>query len=180
MIRDATISDAPAMVAIFNHYVEHTTATLVEQPMSLDDMEHALSPDAGKSPWIVMEQSSEIAGYAYASRWRTQSAYRHTREATVYLDPKKTGQGHGSALYQQLLTRLRAEQIHCVIGVLSLPNPASVRLHESLGFTHVATFPQVGYKFGQWVDVGYWQLTFPNDKGDSFYAVGDSWSDEAS
>lgn len=79
-------------------------------------------------------------------------------EVTVYLDPKSTSRGVGSRIYQALLTDLRQRSFHAVIGGIALPNEASIALHERLGFRKVAHFEQVGWKFGRWIDVAYWQL----------------------
>jgi phosphinothricin acetyltransferase len=106
----------------------------------------------------VAEIQNEVAGYAYASQWRSRSAYRYTAESTVYLDPVHTGKGIGNALYKDLIERLKAMGIHVVMGVITLPNPPSIALHEKLGFKKAAHFVEVGYKFGRWLDVGYWQL----------------------
>ncbi|NLP11134.1 N-acetyltransferase, partial [bacterium] len=128
---------------------EITAATIV------DRLHHIL---ADGFPWIVLENEKTILGYAYATKFRDREAYRYTAESTVYLDPGQTGRGYGAWLYRELLDRLKHRGIHVVIGVISLPNPASVRLHESLGFTQTAHLQQVGFKFGQWIDVGDWQL----------------------
>jgi len=99
-----------------------------------------------------------LLGYCYASKWKGRCAYRYSVESTVYLSPDATGKGIGSKLYGTLLAELRQRQFHTVIGGIALPNPASVALHEKLGFEKVAQFRQVGNKFGRWIDVGYWQL----------------------
>jgi len=99
-----------------------------------------------------------IAGFAYANRWKTRSAYRHSVETTIYLEQGREGRGIGSVLYSALLPILKSQGIHAVIGGAAMPNDASVALHEKLGFERVATFRQVGFKHGRWVDVAYWQL----------------------
>ena len=99
-----------------------------------------------------------VAGYAYAGRWRTREGYRHSVETSIYLSPDATGRGLGATLYARLLERLRALDVHAVIGGIALPNPASEALHERLGFEQVARFREVGRKFGEWIDVAYWQL----------------------
>jgi L-amino acid N-acyltransferase YncA len=84
-------------------------------------------------------------------------AYRYSVESTVYLDPSFTGKGVGTRLYERLLASLRASGIHVVIGGIALPNPRSVAFHEKFGLTKAAHFNEVGFKFGEWIDVGYWQ-----------------------
>ena len=110
-------------------------------------------------PWLVIEENDQILGYAYAGKWHSRDAYRYSAESTVYLDPKSGGKGYGSLLYQRLLDDLKDRQYHIVIGGVALPNPASVALHEKFGFKKVAHYEEVGFKFGQWIDVAYWQLT---------------------
>jgi len=117
---------------------------------------------AGGLPWLVFEQDAVVLGYAYASPWRTRPAYRHAVEASVYLAVDATGRGLGRQLYQALLAQLRALGLHCVIGGIAQPNPASVALHQALGFRKVAHFEEVGWKHGRWIDVGYWQLKLEN------------------
>jgi phosphinothricin acetyltransferase len=109
-------------------------------------------------PWLVAEENGEVIGYGYAAQWKARSAYRRSVEATVYMHPSSVGKGQGSALFGALLIELRRVQIHCVIGGVALPNPASIALLEKFGLRQVAHFREVGYKFGQWIDVGYWQL----------------------
>ena len=98
-----------------------------------------------------------ITGYAYATKWKARSAYRFAVETTVYLADGLARQGLGSRLYEELFGLLKERQIHAAIGGIALPNDASVALHEKFGMRKVAHFEQVGFKFGKWVDVGYWE-----------------------
>lgn len=106
------------------------------------------------------ERSSpvRILGYAYAGKFRDRAAFRHTVETAVYLDRHTCGRGVGRQLYRVLIDQLIAEQTHRVIAGISLPNQPSVKLHESFGFKQVAAFNQIGFKFQQWIDVGFWEL----------------------
>ena len=108
-------------------------------------------------PWLVAEEQRQVAGYAYAAPWKTRSAYRFSVEITVYLAPANVGRGIGSLLYRHLFGTLQTLGVHAVIGGIALPNPASVALHEKFGLEKVAYFPQVGFKFNRWIDVGYWE-----------------------
>jgi phosphinothricin acetyltransferase len=108
-------------------------------------------------PWLVAEQGSEVVGYAYATPWKTRSAYRFSAEITAYLSPAHARRGIGTQLYAELFSILRAQGIHAVMGCIALPNDASVALHEKLGLRKVAHFQQVGFKLDRWIDVGYWQ-----------------------
>ena len=157
MIRMATHADAEAICAIYNHYVAHTIVTFEEQPVAPAEMQSRIAAVIEKLPWLVFEGDGAITGYAYASPWKTRSGYRFAAESSIYLAPAQTGRGAGTALYANLLENLRARNVHCVIGGAALPNPASVALHEKLGFTKVAHFRENGFKFGRWIDVAYWQ-----------------------
>jgi phosphinothricin acetyltransferase len=109
-------------------------------------------------PWLILEAEGRIRGYAYATRWRVRPAYRHSVESSVYLEQGAVGQGWGKQLYLALIELLREQELHLVIGGIALPNERSIALHEKLGFAKVAHFSEVGFKFGQWRDVGYWEL----------------------
>jgi L-amino acid N-acyltransferase YncA len=99
-----------------------------------------------------------VAGFAYATTYRPRAAYELTREVSVYLAEEARGRGIGRTLYAVLLDRLRTAGMHTALAVIALPNDASVRLHESFGFTHRGTVREVGRKFGAWVDTAFYQL----------------------
>ena len=156
-LRDAQASDADAIATIYAQYILHTTVTFEEQVV--DGAEIARRMDAVTAaglPWLVATDEDRVVGYAYATPWRPRSAYRFSVEVTVYLDETQRGRGLGRALYGALFERLRGLGLHAVLGGITLPNEASVRLHEAMGMTKVAHLPEVGFKFGQWLDVGYW------------------------
>jgi L-amino acid N-acyltransferase YncA len=157
MIRMATTADAEAVREIYNHYITGTIVTFEEQPVTTAEMQSRMAAVLEKLPWLVLQRDSDVAGYAYASPWKSRIGYRFAVESSIYLAPTRIGRGFGSALYQSLLDELRARNIHCVIGGAALPNAASVALHEKLGFTKVAHFRENGFKFGRWIDVAYWQ-----------------------
>lgn len=158
MIRSATPADAAAICVIYNHYVLETAITFEEAAVRPVEMENRIRETLPALPWLVWDQGRSVRGYAYASKWKGRCAYRHSAEVTVYVDPASTGRGTGSQLYQALLAELRQRRFHTAIGGVALPNPASIALHERLGFRKVAHFEQVGWKLGRWIDVGYWQL----------------------
>lgn len=162
MIRPATPADCEALAEIYNHYIRHSAATFEEQALDSAEMSARLQRVCELGyPWVVAEQNGVIVGYAYASRWRERSAYRFSVESTVYLAPGASGNGWGTRLYSVLFEELRKLGVHAVIGGITLPNPASVALHEKMGMQKVAEFPEVGFKQGQWLDVGYWLLNLP-------------------
>jgi phosphinothricin acetyltransferase len=113
---------------------------------------------AATLPWLVIEDDGAFAGYARAAPWKTRAAYRHTVESSVYVDALFQRRGHARRLYVALIDELRDRRVHAVLAGIALPNPASVALHESLGFVPSGTLPQVGRKFERWIDVGYWTL----------------------
>ncbi len=158
MIRPATLDDAIDFARIYNHYVLNTVITFEEVAVTADDLRARMTDVWAKSlPWLTAEVDGVIVGYAYAAPWRVRSAYRFSVESSVYLDSAHVGHGLGTALYQALLPLLQARGVHAVIGGITLPNLPSVALHERLGFVPVARFPEVGFKFDAWRDVGYWQ-----------------------
>lgn len=158
MLRNVTLSDAPAIAEIYNHYVRETIITFEETEVISAEIEKRIEDITAKYPWIVFEENGEILGYAYGCEWRTRSAYRFTAESAVYLRHDLSHKGIGSKLYQELLQQLKNKGIHVMMGAIGLPNDPSIKLHEKFGFKKVAHFPQVGFKFQKWVDVGYWQL----------------------
>lgn len=158
MIRNALKSDADAICRIYNHYVLNTVITFEEEPLTPAEIVARIEEYSLELPWLVYEDENGVLGYAYASKWKGRSAYRYSVESSVYLDLSVTGRGLGSCLYEALLFHLRDCSVHVVIGGITLPNQASVALHEKFGFEKIAHFKEVGWKFGDWLDVGYWEL----------------------
>jgi phosphinothricin acetyltransferase len=170
MIRPATDSDLGSIARIYNHYILNAIATFEEEPVSTSEMAERLEVIRSASlPWLVADQDGQVVGYAYAGKWGGRCSYRFSVESTVYVDPAAVGHGVGTTLYEVLLDTLRDRSVHVVIGGIALPNAASVALHERLGFQKVAHFREVGFKFNQWIDVGYWQTALQgyHDRGDS-------------
>lgn len=159
-VRPAAAADAEALTGIYNHYVRESIATFHEEPLSPSEMSAQLrGVESAELPWLVAEADGKILGYAYAGKWKGRCAYRFSVEITAYLVPGYQGRGIGSKLYGCILGILRDKGIHSVIGGIALPNDASIALHEKFGFRKVAHFRETGFKFGRWVDVGYWQRT---------------------
>lgn len=159
MIRTATTADAAAIAAIYNHYVLNTIVTFEEEAVSGAEMTQRITEVlAAGRPWFVWEENGRILGYAYASGWKSRCSFRYSLETTVYLDQAVTGRGLGTKLYTALIADLRAKKYHALIGGISIPNPGSIALHEKLGFQKIGHFKEVGWKFNQWIDVGYWEL----------------------
>jgi L-amino acid N-acyltransferase YncA len=158
-IRECLDADVPRVCTIYNHYVRDTVVTFEETPIAVAEMTRRVAEVRRRFPWLVVELQGAVAGYAYASLWKARSAYRFCVESTIYLAPEAVGRGLGKALYGALLEALPRCDAHRVLGCIALPNDASVALHEKLGFRRVGVFDEVGWKFGRWVDVGYWELS---------------------
>jgi L-amino acid N-acyltransferase YncA len=158
MIRRATPTDASAICAIYNHHVLQTPVTFEVEAVTEVAMAVRMAEVQAEFPWLVAEHGGAVVGYAYASRWKTRAAFRYTVETTVYVDLGATRTGVGSRLYAQLFAELKALGLHSLIAGIALPNAGSVGFHEKFGFRKVAHFAEVGRKFDQWIDVGYWQL----------------------
>jgi len=163
IIRPALPADAPAIAAIYNHYILTTTISFEETPIDGAEIAQRMANVfAAGLPYVVAEEDGTLSGYAYATAWRARPAYRTSVETTVYLRTGTHARGVGTLLYRALLDQLRRDGYHMAIGGIAQPNAASVRLHEKLGFEKVAHFSEVGCKFGRWVDVGYWELKLSN------------------
>jgi len=160
MIRDVHIDDAKQLVDIYNYYVLHSIVTFDDVPLQSKAFEDKISTINAGFPFIIFEEDDEILGYAYAGKWRQKPAYKNTVESTVYVKNGVHGKRIGTQLYAKLLELIKQQNYHTVIGGLTLPNDASVKLHERFGFHEVAHFKEVGLKFGKWLDVGFWQLIF--------------------
>ena len=111
----------------------------------------------GSHGWLVAEVDGEVAGYAYGSVHRTRAAYASSCDVAVYVDPVHARRGIGRALYMALLPALAERGFHAAFAGIALPNAASIGLHESMGFTPVGIYREVGWKLGAWRDVGWWQ-----------------------
>ena len=159
IVRSADEQDAARIVPIYNHYIAETCITFETEPVTEEDMAQRIRATHDSAlPWLVAEEDGKLCGYAYASRWKGRCAYRFAVEATIYLDPESTGRGVGIELYSALIEAIAAASMRSIIGGIALPNDASIRLHERLGFKKVGHFEKVGFKHERWIDVGYWQL----------------------
>jgi L-amino acid N-acyltransferase YncA len=158
MIRFVAPEDAARICDIYNHFVQHTTITFEEQPVAPEQMRQRIVETVPALPWLVWVEEGQLQGFCYARKWKQRSAYRYSVETTIYLRAGSIRRGIGTQLYGALMDDLRQKGLHVAIGGIALPNQASVALHEKLGFRNVARFEQVGWKFNNWIDVGYWQL----------------------
>lgn len=159
MIRLFTENDVEAVAKIYNYYILNSVVTFEEELVSSSDILSRFKRDnESELPWLVAEDEGEIVGYAYATKWNDRSAYRYTVETTVYLSNTALLKGWGTKLYTSLFSLLNKQNVHVIIGGVTLPNEASITLHEKFGMKKVAHFNEVGYKFDKWHDVGYWQV----------------------
>ena len=157
-IRMAAETDADQMLAIYAPVVRETTISFEYEPPSLSEFRGRVRTTLERMPWLVCDNGGEIAGYAYASPFRTRAGYRWTCELTVYVHPGYHRCGIGRALYTSLFQCL-ALQGYCVaVAMITIPNPTSIALHDSMGMRRIGTYEKVGYKHGRWLDDGVWQV----------------------
>lgn len=151
-------SDAAAIASIYAESGIATVASLEERAPDAEEMAGRIRTITGRYPWLVAEIGGTVAGYAYAGEHRWRTAYRWAADVTVYVSPAHHRQGVGRALYAALLTGLREQGLHSALAGITLPNPASVGLHQSFGFELVGVYRDIGYKLGRWHSVGWYQL----------------------
>lgn len=159
-IRDASEADLPGILAIYNDAVQHTTAIWNENLADLANRRAWLTERTGAGfPVLVMVDSAgAVLGYASYGPWRPHDGYRHTVEHSVYVRSDQRGQGLGVLLMQALIERARSAGLHVMVGAIESENAASIRLHQRLGFVTTGQMPQVGRKFGRWLDLTFMQL----------------------
>lgn len=158
MLRHFTKDDIAALLDIYNYYVTNTVATFDIKPLKLQTFEKKLNDINSKYPFLIFEEEKQILGFAYASKFRPKPAYKFTVEATVYVKHTAHGKHIGSQLYKALIHELKQTDTHTILGVLTLPNEASIKLHQKFGFEEVAHLKELGYKFGAWHNVAIYQL----------------------
>ena len=156
-IRECTPLDAEQICEIYNYYIKTSIATFEVEPIDSNTMLARIKKVINEYPWLVACEGEKIIGYAYASRWKERRAYNRSVESTVYIREGQNGKGVGSLLYKVLLEELSKLKLHCVVAGISLPNQGSIALHEKMGFKKAGQFSQIGRKFNNWVDVGYWE-----------------------
>lgn len=163
-LRPATPGDGAAIAAIYAPYVLAGTVSFETAAPDADAMRGRMMGSDGLYPWIVAtatdaagDGGGDVLGYAYASQFSAREAYRWAVETTIYLAGAAQRRGVGRLLYTGLVDTLRAQGFVQAIGRIALPNPGSVALHEAAGFRSAGLFREIGWKHGQWIDVGYWQ-----------------------
>lgn len=149
--------DAVQICNIYNHYIKNSVITFEETETDETEIRRRINAVTKNFPWLVYEEDSKVIGYAYADRWKERSSYRFSVENTVYVHKDHFGKGTGKILLQELIFKLKQKGIHSILAGIALPNEASIILHEKCGFTECGKLKEVGFKFGKWVDVGYWE-----------------------
>ncbi len=157
-IRKVKLTDSAQIADIYNYYILNTHHTFETEPLSADEMRQRIAETSEDYPYLIAEYEGVIQGYVYAAQFKLRQAYKHSVEVSIYVRNQAKQKGIGSELYQRLLEELAETDVHALMAGISLPNEASVRFHEKLGYEKVAHFKEVGYKLGRWVDVGFWEM----------------------
>jgi L-amino acid N-acyltransferase YncA len=158
VIRLATPDDALGVHAIYAPVVRETAISFELEPPTVEEMQKRIMKTLERWPWLVCEYRGKLLGYVYASQHREREAYQWSVDVSVYIQARVRRAGVGRALYRSLFKLLALQGFYQAYAGITLPNPASVGLHESLGFQPVGVYRTVGYKLGAWHDVGWWQL----------------------
>lgn len=155
-IRPARASDAEAMLGIYAPVVRSTAISFELEPPTLQEFQGRIARNSERWAWLVAEgDGGQVLGYAYGSQHRERAAYQWTCEVSAYIAPQARGRGVGRALYEALFPVLAARGYHGALAVVTLPNAASVGLHEAVGFKPVGVVPHSGFKHGRWHDIAW-------------------------
>lgn len=160
-IRLATTDDAAGILDIYRPVIKETTTTFEIEVPSLQIIQNRVTATMRDYPWLILTHQHQIAGYAYAGPHRGRPAYKWSTELSVYVHPDYFGQRAGTVLYRSLIEILKTQGYRNLLAGITLPNLPSVKFHESLGFQPVGTYHKVGYKFGQWHAVSWWEMALP-------------------
>jgi Sortase and related acyltransferases len=165
-IRHIEPGDLPALLAIYNHYIETTAVTFDLKPKTLEERKPWLESFAPTGRWqcFVAVKDGEPVGWASSGKFREKDAYLTTVESSIYLKPGVEGHGLGARLYTTLLEALAKEDVHRVIGCLTIPNEPSVALHRKLGFLYTGELHEVGRKFGRFWDIAWYEKALPGQQ----------------
>lgn len=157
-LRFATVTDAAGIAAIYGPIVRETAISFEVEPPDAAEIERRIESTTRFYPWLVCDGGGVVAGYAYASQHRARAAYQWCADVSVYIHADYHRRGLGRALYATLLDTLRAQRFCRAYAGITLPNGASVALHEAVGFRPLGVYHAVGFKLGRWHDVGWWEL----------------------
>jgi L-amino acid N-acyltransferase YncA len=165
-IRFAEPRDAAAIQTIYAPNVEEAAISFELRSPSVAEMADRMAKITAQYPWLVAENSGAVAGYVYACQHRERAAYRWAVDVTVYVDAAHRRKNVGRGLYTSLLSLLKLQNYSQAFAGITLPNPGSVGVHESVGFKPLVVFPQIGFKLGEWRDVGWWQIALQSFPGE--------------
>ena len=165
--RIAKLDDLNGILDITNWAIRKTPSNFNDQPQTLDELAVIWQRTQEHYPWLVATECDNVLAFANASPYKARAAYRWTAEVSVYVSPEHQGKGIGRTLQSALIPILEAQGYRTLVAAIALPNAPSVRLHESLGFTHWGTLERAGWKFGTWHDVGYWRRTVTGGMDDT-------------
>jgi phosphinothricin acetyltransferase len=159
LIRDANAQrDAAACAAIYAPYVTDTAISLEELAPDEGELGKRIEHTTRTHPWLVAQDGEAVVGFAYGCEHRSRAAYRWAADVTVYVAGERRRQGIGRALYEALFGLLARQGLHVACAGITLPNEASVGVHEAMGFQAIGVYRRIAYKLGAWRDVGWWQL----------------------
>ncbi len=159
IIRHACIEDCAAIGEIYNHAVLHTAAIWNDATVDTDNrIAWFEARQLAGYPVLVSVENEVVTGYASFGDWRAFDGFRHTVEHSVYVHPGHQGKGIGRALMKALIAEARRIGKHVMVAGIEAQNSASIHLHETLGFVTTGQMPQVGTKFGRWLDLTFMQL----------------------
>jgi L-amino acid N-acyltransferase YncA len=158
IIRSVRFDDAPAILDIYAPYVLETPVTFEEIIPNVNEIVSRIEGIASQLPYLVCEMDGKVAGYAYATDFRTRAAYRWIKELSVYIHPDFRRKNIASALYSCVVNLLKYQGVTTALACITVPNPISVSFHENFGFRKVGEFEANGYKLGQWHNVGWWEM----------------------
>lgn len=164
-IRIAGKADCQQIAEIYAPIVERTHISFEAVAPTADEMAKRVAAALENHAWLVAEEAGRVDGYAYAGAHRDRAAYGWSTDTTVYIRDGARGKGIGRSLYAALLRILAAQNYRRAFAGIALPNPESIGLHEAAGFRHIGTYPDVGFKFGRWHDVGWWSLPLNDRNG---------------
>jgi L-amino acid N-acyltransferase YncA len=164
-MRVAVPEDALQVLEIYAPFCLATPVSFETEAPSVEEIERRILSTLEFFPWLVALEGDRVLGYAYASRHRERAAYRWSADVSVYVREDTRGKGVGRALYASLFAILRLQGIYNILAGISVPNPASVALHEAMGLLPLGVYAGIGFKCGAWHDVGWWQLALKPHHG---------------
>jgi phosphinothricin acetyltransferase len=165
-IRIAAPSDAAAIASLYAPIVRETIISFETEPPTAEVMAERIAKTIPMYPFLVAERDGELIGYAYSGQHRERAAYRWSVDVSVYISANARRSGAGRALYNKLFEILRQQNFRSAFAGIALPNDASVGLHEAVGFEPLGVYKEVGFKLGDWRDVGWWRLALSNAPGE--------------